>query len=133
MMAPTSRVLVVDDNSMMRTLVRLALRSDPTIRVDEVDCGAAALAKIALEPPDLLILDVMMPDMDGYEVCRRLREGLCSSRIPVLMLTALISDEARAKGFAAGADDFMVKPFHHGELRARAQALIHRPTLAIGA
>lgn len=123
----SSRILVVDDNPDVRLLVRIALRSDPTMIVDEADGGCAAIAKIEEHCPDLLILDLMMPDMDGFEVCRRVRANPASARLPVVLLTALADAKSRSDGFLAGADEFIVKPFRNADLRTCVRTLLQRP------
>lgn len=85
--------------------------------------GAEALASARTQPPDLIVLDVMLPDMDGMEVCRRLRRGLTS---PILMLTARDALPDRVAGLDSGADDYLVKPFQFDELVARLRALLRR-------
>ncbi len=119
------QLLVVDDDRGLRDVLRRALGlSGYEVRLAET--GSGALAEIAATPPDAVVLDIGLPDIDGLEVCRLLRrEG---NRIPVLMLTArdVVSD--RIDGLDAGADDYLVKPFDVDELRARLRALLRRAT-----
>lgn len=117
------RVLVVDDVDVNARLVQAVLERDGhTVTV--ADSGEAALAAIAKEPPDLILLDVMMPGLDGFETCRRLKADAVTRLIPVVLFTALRETDDRIRGFEAGADDFLSKPFHAHELRARVRSLI---------
>ncbi len=125
------KILVVDDNLMTLDLVSRSL-SRVGYEVHTAENGPDALALVDEFRPDLIILDVMMPDMDGYEVCRLVREKPQTSRLPILMLTALESLEEKIKGFEAGADDYMTKPFQPAELQARVQVLLRRVARATG-
>ncbi|MEV0970414.1 response regulator transcription factor [Microtetraspora glauca] len=118
-----TRVLVVDDEPEVRNAVSRALRVEG-YQVAGASDGVTALASITGSPPDLVVLDVMMPQMDGLEVCRRLRE--VGDRTPVLMLTALGGIGDRVTGLDAGADDYLAKPFALEELFARVRALLRR-------
>ncbi len=122
-----AKILVVDDYADVRMLVRVALQTGGNeMVVEEAENGANALARIEEEKPHLVILDLMMPDMDGYEVCRRLRSNLKTAFIPILMLTALADTKSKSLGFLAGTDDYMVKPFENAELRSRVGWLLQR-------
>jgi two-component system response regulator MprA len=117
------QILVVDDEPDVREALERALRLDGydvTLAAD----GAEALDRLLVSPPDALVLDVLMPRMDGLEVCRRLRRG--GDRTPVLMLTARDAVSDRVSGLDAGADDYLVKPFALDELLARLRALLRR-------
>ena len=117
------RVLVVDDDAAVRNSLDRALRVngyDVELAVDGVD----ALNRVASQPPDAMVLDVLMPNMDGLEVCRRLRSG--GDQTPVLMLTAQDGVTERVAGLDAGADDYLPKPFALDELLARLRALLRR-------
>jgi pilus assembly protein CpaE len=127
----STRILVVDDNAMTLDLVSRSL-SRVGYEVTTSENGSDALAIVDDVRPDLIILDVMMPEMDGYEVCRRLREKTNTAPLPVLMLTALDSLEEKIRGFEAGADDYMTKPFQPAELQARVQVLLRRMARAAG-
>ncbi|WP_035841239.1 response regulator transcription factor [Kitasatospora azatica] len=119
----TGKVLVVDDDDTIRRSLERGLRlSGFTVR--SADGGRAALELVAAEPPDVLVLDVSMPDLSGTEVCRRLREQGCD--LPVLMLSALDELADRVAGLQAGADDYLVKPFALEELVLRLRALLRR-------
>jgi DNA-binding response OmpR family regulator len=121
------RILVVDDYADVRMLVRIALQSGGSpLAIREAESGAEALAMIDAERPHLILLDLMMPGMDGYEVCRRLRSNLKTAFIPILMLTALADAQSKSLGFLAGTDDYLVKPFETAELRSRVRWLLQR-------
>ncbi len=127
----SEKILVVDDNLMTLDLVSRSL-SRVGYEVVTAENGPDALNLVDEGRPDLIILDVMMPDMDGYEVCRLVREKPNTTRLPILMLTALESLEEKIKGFEAGADDYMTKPFQPAELQARVQVLLRRVARATG-
>ena len=121
-----SKVLVVDDDPHIRELVRVFLEKEG-LDVYEASDGADALSKLESVKADMVILDVMMPNMDGWELCRQLRQaGDC----PLLMLTAKAETSQKIKGFQLGADDYMVKPFEPVELVARVKALLRRSRIA---
>ncbi|PZU41553.1 MAG: DNA-binding response regulator [Microbacterium sp.] len=116
------RVLVVEDDPTVLEVATSYLRSAGLIVSEAVD-GPGALAAIAADPPDLIVLDRMLPGMDGIDVCRRVRE---SSRVPILMLTALGATDDRITGLEAGADDYLTKPFSPRELTLRVQSILRR-------
>jgi DNA-binding response OmpR family regulator len=125
-MGTMSKVLVVDDDPHIRELVRVFLEKEG-LDVYEASDGADALSKLESIKADMVILDVMMPNMDGWELCRQLRQaGDC----PLLMLTAKAETSQKIKGFQLGADDYMVKPFEPVELVARVKALLRRSRIA---
>jgi two-component system, OmpR family, response regulator MprA len=117
------RILVVDDEPDVRTALRRALEMH-RYRVELAEDGAQALDRLAEDRFDAVVLDVMMPRVDGLETCRRLR--LAGDRTPVLMLTARDAVDDRVDGLDAGADDYLVKPFALRELQARLRALLRR-------
>jgi two-component system response regulator MprA len=117
------RILVVDDEPAVRDAVDRALRLEGYQTEMAVD-GREALDALAVRPPDAVVLDVLMPEMDGLEVCRRLRAA--GDTTPVLVLTARDGVADRVRGLDAGADDYLVKPFALEELRARLRALLRR-------
>ena len=119
------RILVVDDEPDLQDLVHLAL-SDSGYEVETVANGRAALDRVAQHAPDLLILDLMLPDMPGTEVCRHLRGRAASENLPILMLTAKSEEVDRIVGFELGADDYVTKPFSPRELALRVRALLRR-------
>jgi two-component system, OmpR family, response regulator MprA len=117
------KILVVDDEPAVRTALQRALALE-RYEVDLAADGEEALDRLAVSPPDAIVLDVAMPRLDGLEVCRRLRQA--GDRTPVLMLTARDAIDDRVEGLDAGADDYLVKPFALRELQARLRALIRR-------
>jgi two-component system response regulator MprA len=119
------RILVVDDDRSVRDALLRALTLGG-YEVESADDGRQALARLASSAPDAVVLDVGLPEVDGLEVCRRLRGA--GDRTPILMLTARASVEDRIDGLDAGADDYLVKPFDLGELKARIRALLRRTT-----
>jgi two-component system response regulator MprA len=124
------KILVVDDERAVRESLRRALELEG-YEIDLAENGEEALRRIQSQPePDAVILDVLMPGVDGLEVCRRLRGA--GSRLPVLMLTARVEVENRVEGLDAGADDYVTKPFALDELKARLRALLRRTTDGAG-
>lgn len=117
------RLLLIEDEPTLRTAVRDAL-VDEAWRVITAADGADGLEKALREKPDVIILDIMLPRLDGYALCRELRR--LGQRTPVLMLTARGQVEDRVHGFDCGADDYLVKPFSLAELKARLRALHRR-------
>ena len=115
-------ILVVEDDRRIRDLLRRGLLFE-NYTVDSAEDGETALRMAREKLPDAVILDVMLPGLDGLEVCRRLRSA---SNVPILMLTARDAVPDRIKGLDAGADDYMVKPFAFDELLARLRALFRR-------
>jgi two-component system response regulator MprA len=118
----TTRVLVVDDDPGVRSAIARALRVD--YEVDEAEDGADALAQHTASPADAIVLDLLMPEVGGLEVCRSLRRR--NDPVPVLVVTARDAVDDRIEGLDAGADDYLVKPFAIEELRARVRALLRR-------
>ncbi|HXV44764.1 MAG TPA: response regulator [Anaerolineae bacterium] len=120
-MIDKSVVLIVDDEVMIRdTLEGLLIQG---YNLAFASNGLEALAKAAELTPDLILLDVMMPDMDGFEICQRLRADQLLAQVPIIMITALDDRESRLRGIKAGADDFVTKPFDFVELQARVQTI----------
>lgn len=116
-------VLAVDDDALLLRLVELNL-SKMGIKVIRAGSGKEALQKAEEEKPDLIILDIMMPQMDGYEVLRRLKENKVTREIPVLMLTAKSSHQDRERSAEMGAADYIAKPFRLEQLRAKVKELL---------
>lgn len=121
-MEEKARILVVEDDERIRQMLRLFLEREGFF-VAEAENGVEALAKVREENFDLLILDIMMPEMDGWETCRRVKE---IKDIPIIMLTARGEEMDRILGFELGADDYVVKPFSPVELVLRVKALLRR-------
>lgn len=118
-----SRILVVDDDRKLRDMLRRALEG-AGFEVETAEDGGRALAAVSAHAPDLMVLDVLMPGVDGLGVARRLRER--GDTTPILMLTARDSISDRVKGLDAGADDYLIKPFSLEELLARVRAMLRR-------
>jgi len=120
-----ARILVVEDESDLAELVAFNLRQAGHT-VSTAGNGSTALAEVQRKRPDLIVLDVMLPDITGVEVCRRLRRQEATSSIPVVMLTAKGEEVDRVVGFEVGADDYVVKPFSPRELVLRIEAILRR-------
>jgi DNA-binding response OmpR family regulator len=118
-------ILAADDDPDIRELVAFRLERSGYTVLQAAD-GEEALALALEHTPDLAVLDVMMPKMDGFEVVRRLRAEEATKRMPIIMLTARAQDSDVEEGFDAGADDYLRKPFSPQELRARVQAILGR-------
>lgn len=118
----TQRILVVDDEPKIRMTVRGYLEADG-FEVLEAPDGPSGLAAVTSERPDLVVLDVMLPGLDGFEVLRRIR---ATSKVPVILLTARTEEVDRVIGFTAGSDDYVTKPFSARELALRARAILRR-------
>ncbi|MGM0419375.1 MAG: response regulator transcription factor [Bacillota bacterium] len=116
------KILVVEDEKKVRDIVRSYLVQEE-YQVETVADGNKALNMIFSHPPDLIILDLMLPGLDGWEIAEEVREHY---EIPILMLTARSTEDDRLKGFAKGADDYLVKPFSPRELTARVKAILKR-------
>ena len=124
---PAHRILVVEDDAQVAGVIRLYLE-DAGYRVEIAADGQEALACARAEPPPaLVVLDVMLPRVDGFEVCRRLRAG---SDVPIIVVTARVSEEDRLEGLELGADDYVAKPFSPRELVARVRAVLRRSPAA---
>ncbi len=127
-MSSSGVVLVVDDEELNRKLLRELLISRG-FHIEEARDGEEALHKARQVSPDIILLDVRMPRMDGFEVCRELKQDPRTQLIPVVLLTALSAVEDRVAGIESGADDFQSKPFHQAELVARVRSLIRTKQL----
>jgi two-component system response regulator MprA len=121
-MTMSARILIIEDDEPILTFLRRGLAYDG-YQVDTAIDGQTGLLLARDNPPDLVVLDWMLPGLDGLEVCRRLRQG---GPVPILMLTAKDTVNDRVQGLDAGADDYMVKPFNLEELLARIRALLRR-------
>jgi len=120
-----TRVLVVEDDRDISELVRRYLEK-AGFSVTLTSSGQEALARLTESPPDLLILDLMLPHMDGIEICRTIRASHKTGAIPIIMLTARAEEAERIAGLEVGADDYIAKPFSPNELVARVRALLRR-------
>jgi phosphate regulon transcriptional regulator PhoB len=120
-----SRVLIVEDEPDIRDLLAFHLERDG-YQVTRATTGSEALRQVRATPPDLVILDLMLPEMDGLEVCRRLRTDGATAGLPVIMLTAKGDEVDRVVGLEIGADDYIVKPFSPKEVLARVRAVLRR-------
>ncbi|PAV29530.1 DNA-binding response regulator [Virgibacillus profundi] len=123
-MEPIASILVVDDEERIRRLIRMYLEREDYI-VEEAENGTVALEKALNKDYDVILLDIMMPEMDGIEVCQELRK---EKTTPVIMLTAKGEEVNRVQGFETGADDYIVKPFSPREVVLRIKALLRRAT-----
>lgn len=126
---PGQTILVVDDEANIRELARLYLEKEGYTVVTATD-GEQALAQVQQDPPALMVLDLMLPKMDGWDVCRQVR---ASSDLPIIMLTARDEDVDKIVGLELGADDYVTKPFNPRELVARVRAILRRVTGRSGA
>ena len=124
-----SRILIVEDDERIRSSMRLALE-DEGYSVDDVGSGEDAVARFGAEPCELVLIDLMLPGMDGFETCRALRR---MSTVPVIMVTARSDTHDVVAGLEAGADDYVTKPFVAKELAARIRALLRRSRAEDGA
>jgi len=120
-----ARILVVDDESSIRELVQFNLEK-AGYKVECMGDGLKAVKYIMDNPPDLLILDLMLPGMDGLEICRHMRQHEKTRMLPIIMLTARVEEIDRVVGLEIGADDYMTKPFSPRELVARVKSLLRR-------
>src|SRR5215467_11847264 len=124
--APPVRILVVEDETDIARLIKHTLERSGDAAVDVVESGDAALKAVQAAPPDLLILDLNLPGLDGTEVCRLLRARPATASLPIIMLTARTSEDDRVAGLDLGADDYVTKPFSLRELAARVRAVLRR-------
>ena len=128
-MSGEKKIFIAEDDQHFCELYQMALGTEGY----EVSCantGRDALNMIPMESPDLIILDVMMPEVDGYEVCRTLREMPQFALTPIIMLTALSTDDEKIKGYNVGADDYLTKPFPLKILKAKVRSLVERRAAA---
>ena len=122
---PKPHVLIVEDEAALVTMLRYNLESEG-YRVSEAVDGEEAILLVIEEPPDLILLDWMLPSLSGIEVCRRIRRNESARDVPIIMLTARGEDSDRVRGLDSGADDYITKPFSPRELMARVRAVLRR-------
>jgi len=124
-------ITIVEDEDDIRALVSAGLKKE-RFRVREFPDGKAFLSSLRSEKPDLVVLDVMLPDTDGFAICRGMRADRALASIPVIMLTARAEEADRVLGLELGADDYVVKPFSPKELAARVKAVLRRASPDVG-
>ena len=127
----SARILVVEDDPDIAALVTRYLDKAGFV-TERIASGRDALTAIAARPPDLLVLDLMLPHLDGLEVCRLIRGNDATASLPIIMLTARAEESERIVGLEVGADDYLAKPFSPNELVARVRALLRRAQRAAG-
>lgn len=127
-MAPPTRILVVEDEIDIAELIKHTLERTGDAAVEVASSGDAALKAVTETPPDLVILDLNLPSIDGTEVCRLLRARPATAALPIIMLTARTAESDRVLGLDLGADDYVTKPFSLRELAARVRAVLRRRT-----
>jgi phosphate regulon transcriptional regulator PhoB len=127
-----SRILIVEDEADIRDLLAFHLEREG-YHVSRARTGSEALRQIRVAPPDLVLLDLMLPEVDGLEVCRRVRQDPRTSALPIVMLTAKGEEVDRVLGLEMGADDYVVKPFSPKEVVARVRAVLRRTRAPRGA
>ena len=125
-MAAQTRILVVEDEADIAGLIKHALERAGDAQVDIVSTGDAALRRMARTPPDLKLLDLNLPTLDGTELCRMVRAQPATARLPIIIVTARTSEGDRVLGLDLGADDYITKPFSLRELTARVRAILRR-------
>jgi len=130
--APAKRILVVDDDPDLRDILRSTLEPAGFF-VEEASDGVKALAAVKAQAPDLILLDYMMPELTGPEVCERLKQDLLLRHVPIIMLTGKSEVQDKVHGINAGADDYVVKPFDPQELLARVQMVLRRTAMELEA
>lgn len=122
---PPANILVIEDDYIVARTIERSLQHED-FHVTLVSRGDKGLHMARQEPPDLVILDIIMPDMDGYEVCKEMRASAQLAHIPILFLTAKVKPQDKIAGFKVGADDYLTKPFNVDELILRIQAILRR-------
>ncbi len=127
------KILVIDDDDVARTLLTGLLEATEHYTVLTGENGADGIHQAITESPDVILLDIMMPKIDGFEVCRILRADIATRYIPIVMLSAKSGVDVRIEGLSMGADDYIIKPFNHAELIARLDALLRRNEISLDA
>ena len=117
-------ILIVDDDPLSCELLIELLTSEGYVNLRSATDGETALKQVAASPPDLILLDIMLPGINGFEICRRLKSDPNTATIPIVLVTALVSRDSRLEGLEAGADDFLTKPIDEAELLARTRSLL---------
>ena len=125
------RILLIEDDADLAKSIGLALGRDG-YTIDHSSSGLEGLSSVVDNPPDLLLLDLNLPDMDGLSICREIRANAAVQDLPIIMLTARAQEHDRVLGLDLGADDYVVKPFSVRELKSRIQALLRRRQLDSG-
>ncbi|HET9216070.1 MAG TPA: response regulator [Terriglobia bacterium] len=120
------RILVVDDNPSSRELVRFALELEPEYEIDEATDGHDAISRIRHTQPDLILMDIQMPEMDGYETLRQIRANPSCKLVPVVAITAFAMLDDRQKAFEAGFDGYFAKPINIAALRTQIDSLLRK-------
>ncbi len=131
-MNTTATIAVIEDDETIRTLLQMLLRNAGFTSVRTAERGDTGLELVRRHKPDLVLLDLMLPGLDGLSVCRRIRETPALAQTRILMLTAKSEDADIVRGLELGADDYVTKPFSRSVLLARIQAVLRRPAPAIG-
>lgn len=121
----TKNILIIEDDNIVAKTIERCLRGDE-FRIRIANTGVEGLKAARRNPPDIIILDVVMPGMDGYAVCEDIRADPVLAKMPILFLTARVKDEEKIRGFQAGGDDYLSKPFNLDELTLRIRALLRR-------
>ncbi len=119
------RILIVDDERANRQLLEVMLGAEG-YALDTATSGAEALAMVAQRPPDLIVLDIMMPGMNGYQVAAKIKDDPASAHIPIVILSALDDRSSRTHGLSAGAAEFLTKPVNRADLCTRVRSLLQR-------
>lgn len=122
----TKKILVIEDDADIAMLVKYNLEKDGEYSVSVASDGETGLREATRVPPDLVVLDLSLPAMDGVEVCRRLRADEVTSNVPIVMLTARVEEPDKVRGLELGADDYVTKPFSIREFQARVRAVLRR-------
>ena len=125
--AAAPRILIVDDERRNRELLEVMLSTEGYL-LETATCGEEALRMVAQQPPDLILLDIMMPGMDGYQVAARIKGNVATKHILVIMLTALDDRNSKMHGLSAGAEEFLTKPVNRAELCSRVRDLLRLPS-----
>lgn len=122
----SKRILIIDDNEIVLRIIKHILGAKD-YKIDSVNTGEAGITNVKESPPDLVLLDVVLPSMDGWEVCRQLKEDEETKSIPIIMMTGVkVDDEDKKKSYGAGADDYVTKPFSKDVLLGKVEAYLDK-------